>query len=173
MYSKDLRTTFQYLKEGFKKDGDRFFRRTCSNRTRDNGFKLKTIMSNKPRCCFYCFCCSSYSAFGSPGSTFSQMQIWHCLHFHLITFILIYLPTLCPTYCWAVLLVWCTLPVYQRMSRALKYLVILAKIPCVEITIPNNCTARCPPIQWALSLSSPGKGQWSQMSTSPRSKHYS
>lgn len=98
--SRDLRATFQYLEEVFKKDGDRFFLRTWSNGTRDNGFKLKTIMGNKPRCCFYCLL---YSAFGSPGSSFSQMQSWDCLHFHLITFILIYLCTLCPTYCWAVL----------------------------------------------------------------------
>lgn len=127
MHSGDLKATFQYLKEGFKKDGDRFFIRTCSDRIRDNGFKLKIIMSNKPRCCFYCFCCTLYPAFGSPGSSFSQMQSWDCLHFHLITFILIYLHTLCPTYCWAVF-VWCALPVYQKMSTVLKHFVILAKL---------------------------------------------
>lgn len=31
-----LKATFQYLKEGYEKDGDRFFIRTCSDRTRDN-----------------------------------------------------------------------------------------------------------------------------------------
>ncbi|KFV55513.1 hypothetical protein N328_01268, partial [Gavia stellata] len=33
--------TFQYLKGAYKKDGDKLFRRACSDRTRGNGFKLK------------------------------------------------------------------------------------------------------------------------------------
>ena len=37
----DLITAFQYLKEAYKKDGDRLLSRACSNRTRGNGFKLK------------------------------------------------------------------------------------------------------------------------------------
>ncbi|GAB0176185.1 hypothetical protein GRJ2_000083700 [Grus japonensis] len=37
----DLIAAFQYLKGAYKKDGDRLFSRACSNRTRDNGFKLK------------------------------------------------------------------------------------------------------------------------------------
>lgn len=178
MHLGDLKATFQHLKEGYKKDGGRFFSRTCSDRTRGNGFKLKEIMDNKPRCCFSCFCCSLHSAFGSPGSakwqsSFSQMKSWDCLHFHLIMVILIHLCTFCPTYCWAVLVVWCALLVYQKMSTALKYLVILAKAPHLEITIPDNSPARCPPIQRALSLSSRGKGQQSQMPTRLRSEHYS
>ncbi|KFQ58259.1 hypothetical protein N334_03830, partial [Pelecanus crispus] len=32
---------FQYLKEAYKKDGDRLFSRACCNRTRGNGCKLK------------------------------------------------------------------------------------------------------------------------------------
>jgi len=33
---------FQHLKEGAsKKDGDKFFSRVCSDRTKSNGFKLK------------------------------------------------------------------------------------------------------------------------------------
>lgn len=32
---------FQCLKETYKKDGRRYFSRVCSNRQRDNGFKLK------------------------------------------------------------------------------------------------------------------------------------
>lgn len=34
---------FQYLKEGYKKDGDRPFSRACCNRTRVDGFKLKEM----------------------------------------------------------------------------------------------------------------------------------
>ncbi|KAK4828322.1 hypothetical protein QYF61_025334 [Mycteria americana] len=37
----DLIAAFQYLKGAYKKDGDRLFRRACSNRTRGNGFKPK------------------------------------------------------------------------------------------------------------------------------------
>ena len=37
----DLIAAFQYLKRGYKKDGDRLFSRACSDRTRGNGFKLK------------------------------------------------------------------------------------------------------------------------------------
>jgi len=36
----DLRA-FQYLKGAYKKDTERLFTRACSNRIRDNGFKLK------------------------------------------------------------------------------------------------------------------------------------
>jgi len=36
-----LMAAFEYLKGAQKKDGCRFFRRTCSDRTRGNGFKLK------------------------------------------------------------------------------------------------------------------------------------
>jgi len=32
---------FQYLKRAYTKDGDRLFSRTCCDRTRGNGFKLK------------------------------------------------------------------------------------------------------------------------------------
>ena len=37
----DLLVALQYLKEAYKKDGERLFTRVCSGRTRDNGFKLK------------------------------------------------------------------------------------------------------------------------------------
>lgn len=37
----DLIETFQYLLVIYKKDGDKLFSRSCCNRTRDNGFKLK------------------------------------------------------------------------------------------------------------------------------------
>ncbi|KAK4806242.1 LOW QUALITY PROTEIN: hypothetical protein QYF61_013386 [Mycteria americana] len=37
----DLIVAFQYLKGAYKKDGERLFSRACSDRTRDNGFKLK------------------------------------------------------------------------------------------------------------------------------------
>jgi len=36
-----LVAVFQYLKGANKKDGDKFFNRACSDRTRGNGFKLK------------------------------------------------------------------------------------------------------------------------------------
>ena len=36
----DLRTAFQYLKGGSKKEGNRLISRVCCNRTRGNGFKL-------------------------------------------------------------------------------------------------------------------------------------
>ena len=36
----DLRVTFQYLKVGCKKEGDRFFSRVCCDRTRGNSFKI-------------------------------------------------------------------------------------------------------------------------------------
>ena len=35
----DLIAAFQYLKEAYKKDGDRLFSRACSSRTRGNGFE--------------------------------------------------------------------------------------------------------------------------------------
>jgi len=38
---RDLRAAFQYLKGACKKAGERLFTRTCSNRTRGSGFKLK------------------------------------------------------------------------------------------------------------------------------------
>ena len=37
----DLRAAFQYLKTGYKKEGNRLFSRVCCDRTRGNGFKLK------------------------------------------------------------------------------------------------------------------------------------
>ncbi|GAB0179132.1 hypothetical protein GRJ2_000378500 [Grus japonensis] len=37
----DLIAAFQYLKEAYKKDGDRLFSRVCCNKTRGNGFRLK------------------------------------------------------------------------------------------------------------------------------------
>lgn len=37
----DLIEVFQYLKGDYKKDEDRLFSRTCNDRTRSNGFKLK------------------------------------------------------------------------------------------------------------------------------------
>jgi len=37
----DLRAAFQYLKWGYKKEGDRLFSRVCCDWTRGNGFKLK------------------------------------------------------------------------------------------------------------------------------------
>ncbi|KAK4823902.1 hypothetical protein QYF61_008115 [Mycteria americana] len=37
----DLIVAFQYLKEAYKKDRERLFTRTCSDRTRGNSFKLK------------------------------------------------------------------------------------------------------------------------------------
>jgi len=32
---------FQYLKGAYKKDGDKLFSRACSDKTKDNGFKMK------------------------------------------------------------------------------------------------------------------------------------
>jgi len=37
----DHMSAFQSLKGAYKKDGDKFFRRVCSGRTRGNDFKLK------------------------------------------------------------------------------------------------------------------------------------
>ena len=37
----DLIEAFQYLKGAYRKDGDNLFSRDSSDRTRDNGFKLK------------------------------------------------------------------------------------------------------------------------------------
>jgi len=37
----DLVAAFQYLKEAYKKDGDKLFSRAYYNRTRGNGFKLR------------------------------------------------------------------------------------------------------------------------------------
>jgi len=38
----DLIAAFQYLKGAYRKDGDNLFSRDGSDRTRGNGFKLKT-----------------------------------------------------------------------------------------------------------------------------------
>ena len=37
----DLIAAFQYIKEAYKKEGERLFTNTCSNMTRGNSFKLK------------------------------------------------------------------------------------------------------------------------------------
>ncbi|PKU49249.1 hypothetical protein llap_434 [Limosa lapponica baueri] len=37
----DIIVAFQYLKEAYRKDGDKLFIRACCDRTRINGFKLK------------------------------------------------------------------------------------------------------------------------------------
>jgi len=37
----DLIAAFQYIKRAYKKNADRLFSRTCSNKTRGNGYKLK------------------------------------------------------------------------------------------------------------------------------------
>jgi len=37
----DLIAAFKYLKEAYKKDKDKLFSRSCCDRTRGNGFKLK------------------------------------------------------------------------------------------------------------------------------------
>ncbi|KAK4815392.1 LOW QUALITY PROTEIN: hypothetical protein QYF61_001380, partial [Mycteria americana] len=37
----DLIVAFQYLKEAYRKDGDRLFSKACCDRTRSNGFKLR------------------------------------------------------------------------------------------------------------------------------------
>jgi len=37
----DLIAAFQYLKETCRKDGENIFSRTCCDRTRSNGFKLR------------------------------------------------------------------------------------------------------------------------------------
>ena len=37
----DLTAAFQYLKGASKKNGDRLFSRTCCDRTKGNGFKLR------------------------------------------------------------------------------------------------------------------------------------
>jgi len=37
----DFKAAFWYLKEAYKKDGDKLFSRACSDRTRGNGLKLK------------------------------------------------------------------------------------------------------------------------------------
>ena len=37
----DLIAVFQYLKESYRKEGDRLFSRVCSDRTKANGFKDK------------------------------------------------------------------------------------------------------------------------------------
>jgi len=39
----DLRAAFQYLKGAYKRAGEELFTRTCSDRTKGNGFKLKEI----------------------------------------------------------------------------------------------------------------------------------
>jgi len=36
----DLRATFQYLKEAYRKDGENLFSKACCDRIRSNGFKL-------------------------------------------------------------------------------------------------------------------------------------
>ena len=38
---RDLIAAIQYVKGAYKKDGERLFTKTCSDRTRANGFKLK------------------------------------------------------------------------------------------------------------------------------------
>ena len=38
---RDLTVAFQYLKEAYKKDGNRLLLRACCNRTRGDGFKRK------------------------------------------------------------------------------------------------------------------------------------
>ena len=38
---RDLIAAFQYLKGGYRKDGEGLFIRECTDRTRSNGFKLK------------------------------------------------------------------------------------------------------------------------------------
>ena len=37
----DLIAAFQYLKESYRKEGDRLFSRVCGDRIKGNGFKLK------------------------------------------------------------------------------------------------------------------------------------
>ena len=37
----DLIATFQYLKRGYKKEGNGFFSRICGDKTKGNAFKLK------------------------------------------------------------------------------------------------------------------------------------
>jgi len=37
----DLITAFQYLKGGYRKDGENIFSRACCDRTRSNSFKLR------------------------------------------------------------------------------------------------------------------------------------
>jgi len=37
----DLTAVFQYLKGAYRKDGENIFNRTCCDRTRSNGFKLR------------------------------------------------------------------------------------------------------------------------------------
>ena len=37
----DMRAACQYLRRGFRKEGDKLFSRVCCNRTVENGFKLK------------------------------------------------------------------------------------------------------------------------------------
>ncbi|TRZ08585.1 hypothetical protein HGM15179_018521 [Zosterops borbonicus] len=39
----DLMAAFQYLKGGYKKDGEKLFPRVCGDRTRGNGFKLTEL----------------------------------------------------------------------------------------------------------------------------------
>ena len=38
---RDLIAAFPYIKGAYKKDGEKLFTKACSDRTRDNGFKLK------------------------------------------------------------------------------------------------------------------------------------
>ena len=37
----DLIAAFRYIKGAYKRDGDRLFTKACTDRTRDNSFKLK------------------------------------------------------------------------------------------------------------------------------------
>ena len=43
----DLRVAFQYLKGGYKKEGDRLFSRVCCDRTRRNGLKSMSDFLSK------------------------------------------------------------------------------------------------------------------------------
>jgi len=39
----NLTVAFEYLEGAYKKDGDKIFSRACCDRTRINGFKLKSV----------------------------------------------------------------------------------------------------------------------------------
>jgi len=46
----DLIAAFQYIKGAYKKHEERLFTRACSDRTRDNDFKLKDFKLKEGRC---------------------------------------------------------------------------------------------------------------------------